>query len=178
MSATTPPPGLGLWQTARMRALGIDFGERRIGLAITAHNGRLALPRETIVRQTDRRAVYQIAALAREEEVTHLVLGEPRGLEDGARGEAADRIRRFGAKLEKAARLPVLYVEETLSTVEASERLRLAGVDERKNPERLDAVAAQILLEQALEDGLLPRDALETRDELELRDETLEGAES
>lgn len=149
------PPAAGLWQTAGMRALGIDFGERRIGLAITVQGGRLALPKETFIRETDRRAVYRIAALAREEGVTHLVLGEPCGLEDGARGEAAERIRRFGAKLARAARLPVVYVDEALSTVEAAERLRQAGVDGREHPERLDSVAAQVLLQQALDDGLL-----------------------
>ncbi|MEO1368889.1 MAG: Holliday junction resolvase RuvX [Acidobacteriota bacterium] len=142
-----------------MRALGIDFGERRIGLAITAVGGRLALPLETFVRETDRRAVYRIAALVRDEGVTHIVLGEPRGLEDGAAGAAAERIRRFGAKLAKAAKRPIHYVDEALSTVEAAERLRDAGLDRPDREERRDAVAAQNLLQQALEHGALPVDA-------------------
>ncbi|MEM1178670.1 MAG: Holliday junction resolvase RuvX [Acidobacteriota bacterium] len=138
-----------------MRALGIDFGERRIGLAITAVGGRLALPLDTFVRETDRRAVYRIAALVREEGITDIVLGEPRGLEDGLPGEAAERIRRFGAKLKKAAKRPIHYVDEALSTVEAAERLRDADLDRREHEERRDAVAAQILLQQALDDGAL-----------------------
>ncbi|MEM8998445.1 MAG: Holliday junction resolvase RuvX [Acidobacteriota bacterium] len=142
-----------------MRALGIDFGERRIGLAITAVGGRLALPLETFVRETDRRAVYRIAALVRDESVTHIVLGEPRGLEDGARGAAAERIRRFGAKLAKVAKRPIHYVDEALSTVEATERLRDAGLDRPDREERRDAVAAQIVLQQALDDGALPVEA-------------------
>lgn len=149
----------GLWQTLNMRALGIDFGERRIGLAITAVDGQMALPLETFIRETDRRAVYRIAALVREEGVTHVVIGEPRGLEDGLPGETAERIRRFGAKLKKVAKRPTLYVDEALSTVEAADRLEAAGLDHREQEERLDAVAAQILLQQALNDGLLPLEA-------------------
>ncbi len=129
-----------------MRALGIDFGERRIGLAISDPEGRYALPKGTLERQTDRRAVYAIAELARREEVEVLVLGEPRA-PDGSEHEAGERIRRFGAKLERAARLPVVFVDETLTTVAAAERLGAAGHDAG----RRDAVAAQILLQEALD---------------------------
>ncbi len=134
-----------------MRALGIDFGERRIGLAISDAKGRLAVPHGVIERQTDRRAAYQIAALAREEEVAVLVLGEPIGL-DGSKGENVDRVRRFGARLFKASGLPVRYVNEALTTVEAAARLAEAGLDRRDRAELRDAVAAQILLQQALDE--------------------------
>lgn len=133
-----------------MRTLGIDFGERRIGLAISDSDGRLAVPHGTLERETDRRAAYRIAALAREEEVGRLVLGEPRGL-DGSSGENVDRVRRFGARLEKASGLPVIYINEALTTVEAAERLAEAGADHRDRPERRDAIAAQILLQEALD---------------------------
>lgn len=133
-----------------MRTLGIDFGERRIGLAISDSEGRLAVPHGTMERETDRRAAYRIAALAREEEVERLVLGEPRGL-DGSAGENVDRVRRFGARLEKASGLPIVYVNEALTTVEAAERLAEAGTDRRDRPELRDAVAAQILLQEILD---------------------------
>ncbi len=133
-----------------MRALGIDFGEKRIGLAISDPEGRLAVPFGTIERRNDRSAVRQIAEIARREEVGRLVVGEPVGL-DGQRGEAAERVRRFGAKLAAVAGLPVEWVGEALTTVAAVERLREAGVDPRREPERIDAVAAQILLQEALD---------------------------
>ncbi len=132
------------------RALGIDFGERRIGLAISDAEGRFALPLSTIERSTDRRAVYRIAELARDEGVELLVLGEPLGL-DGAAGTAAERVRRFGARLARASGLPVRWVNEALTTVEAGQRLQHAGGDSRRHPERRDAVAAQILLQEALD---------------------------
>lgn len=137
-----------------MRALGVDFGERRIGLAISDADGRLALPFGVVERTTDRRAVYQIADLSRRESVELLVVGLPRGLPevvDAGRDETIDRVRRFGAKLERATRLPVRFVDETLTTVEAIERLGAA--DRADRPERRDAVAAQILLQEALDRG-------------------------
>ena len=134
-----------------LRALGIDFGERRIGLAISDAEGRIAVPHSVVERRTDRQAVYRIAALAREEEVDELVIGEPKGL-DGSSGENVDRVHRFGAKLKKATGLAVRFVDEALTTVEAAERLAEAGLDRRDRQELRDAVAAQILLQQALED--------------------------
>ena len=133
-----------------MRSLGIDFGERRIGLAISDPEGRLALPLTTLERRNDRSAVREIAEIARREGVGRLVLGEPVGL-DGQRGEAAERVRRFGNRLAGITGLPVRLINESLTTVEAQERLRAAGVDTRREPERIDAVAAQILLQEALD---------------------------
>lgn len=132
-----------------MRALGIDFGERRIGLALSEPAGRLAVPLTTFERGNDRTAVRRIAEIARREEVEVLVLGDPVNL-DGSRGDAAERIDRFADKLAAATELPIERIPETLTTVEARERLRRAGIDLRKKPEKLDATAAQIVLEDFL----------------------------
>lgn len=136
-----------------MRALGIDFGETRIGIAVSDPDGRWALPLTTLERKTDRRAAYAIAEIARREGAGVLVLGEPLG-PGGAAGPAAQRIRRFGERLARAARLPVVRVDETLTTVEAAERLGKAGLDSRHAESRRDAVAAQVLLQEALDRGL------------------------
>lgn len=143
-----------------MRVMAIDFGEKRVGIALSAGpsgpdgSGDLALPSRTLERTTDRRLVYTLAALAREEGVAAFLLGEPRDLE-GRAGEAAERVRRFAAKLEKAAGLPVHLLEETLTTVAAAEKLggpaRRGAADGRH-----DAMAAQILLQEALDRGLFP----------------------
>ena len=133
-----------------MRSLGIDYGTKRIGLALSDPEGRMAVPLDTLQRKDDRSALRAIAALARREGVGRFVVGEPVGL-DGTRGEAAERARRFGERLAEMTGLPVEMVNESLTSVEAAERLRAAGVDPRRNPERLDAVAAQILLQEALD---------------------------
>jgi len=136
-----------------VRSLGIDFGEKRIGLAIS--EGELAVPLCTLRRLDDRSALEEIAAVARREGVGLLVVGEPQGL-DGSRGPAAERARRFAARLGTLTGLPVELVNESLTSVEAAERLRAAGVDPRRHPEKVDAVAAQILLQEALDRGLGP----------------------
>ncbi|MEM9557002.1 MAG: Holliday junction resolvase RuvX [Acidobacteriota bacterium] len=138
-----------------MRALGIDFGERRIGLAIGDDATGVAVPLDVIERTTDRRAVYQIADLSRREDIDLLVVGEPRDrLDPTAPRAEVDRVHRFGAKLEKATRLPVRFLDETLTTVEAEARLEAAGDGRTRRGDRLDAVAAQVLLQEALELGL------------------------
>lgn len=133
-----------------MRALGIDFGERRIGIALSDPEGRMALPWGVVERQTDRRALHRIADLARSEGVERLVIGEPRGI-DGSAGPAVDRVRRFGDRLARITDLPVTWIDETLTTVAATEKLRAADLDHRDHPGRRDAVAAQILLQEALD---------------------------
>lgn len=133
-----------------MRALGIDFGEKRIGLAISDPEGLMALPLLTFERRDDPRAARKIAAIARDEAVGLLVLGQPRGL-DGALGEAAQRVARFGRRLTEATGLELVWVNESLTSREAAARLREAGFDPRKHPEKLDALAAQILLQEALD---------------------------
>ncbi len=141
-------------KAAPVRALGIDFGEKRIGLALSDAEGRWALPLATLERRTDRRAAYQIAEVARREGIGLLILGEPRGL-DGKVGEAALRVRRFGERLARITGLTPRFVDEALTTVEAAERLQAAGLDHRDQQERRDAVAAQILLQEALDRELV-----------------------
>ncbi len=133
-----------------MRILGIDFGERRIGLAISDDDGRLAVPLTTLKRLDDRSAIRQIVEVARREGVAGLVIGDPVGL-DGRRGPAADRVDRFAGRLEAASGLECQRVPETLTSREAERRLAAAGVARRRWPERIDQVAAQILLQEALD---------------------------
>jgi len=136
---TTPAPP--------RRLLAVDFGEKRIGLAVS--QGALALPLATLARRSDAEAAAEIAAVAREEGVTGLVVGEPRRL-DGTAGDAAKRVHAFARRLEAATGLPCALVDEALTSRAAEERLRAAGVDPRRHPERVDQVAAQLLLEEAL----------------------------
>lgn len=138
----------------RMRVLGIDFGERRIGLALSDEDGRYALPLQTIERRSDRQALYRIADLVRERQVAALILGEPRGL-DGRGSATTERVKRFGERLARLTKVPLYRIDEALTTVEAAARLRDAGLDSRARHQRRDAVAAQILLQEALDRGVI-----------------------
>lgn len=130
-------------------ALAIDFGEARIGLAVTDDAGRVALPLDTFVRETDRRAAYTIAGIANERGVKSLVVGAPRHI-DGTPSPNLPRIRRFAERLARAAKRPLYFVEETLSTVEADARLAGPGQKLRRGDPRRDMIAAQVILEDAL----------------------------
>lgn len=133
-----------------MRLLAIDLGARRVGLALSAEAG-LALPWGTfeVPAGGDAALLHRIQEIAVAEGVTGFVLGEPLRL-DGSAGSGAQRSRRFAARLRAATGLPVELVDEALTSRAAEERLRAAGLDPRREPERVDAVAAQILLEEAL----------------------------
>lgn len=135
---------------ALMRTLGIDFGEKRIGLALSDPEGRFALPWKTIARSSDRQAIAELAELAAAEQVEALAIGEPRRPADGAATSAAQRVRAFGERLAVATGLPVEWVDETLTSAEADARLAEAGVPRARRAGRRDAVAAQIVLEEAL----------------------------
>jgi putative holliday junction resolvase len=136
----TRPPG---------RLLAIDLGERRVGLAMSDPEGRFALPYGTLSRGSDRDLLLELRRIAQEEGVAGIVLGEPHD-PTGRPHPAAERVRRFAVGLRRALELPVELVDETLTTVEASERLRSAGLDLRRKPGRIDAVAAQVMLEEVL----------------------------
>ena len=133
-----------------MRALGIDFGEKRIGLAVSDAEGRYAIPWKTLTRRSDRQAIEELSALAKEESIELIVLGDPRNL-DGSTGLQSERVEAFSRKLAAALDLPIETVNESLTSHEADSRLREAGLKARRRRERVDSLAAQILLQEALD---------------------------
>jgi putative Holliday junction resolvase len=143
--------------------LAIDFGERRVGLALSDPEGRFALPYGTLRRSSDRELLRELRQIADDEAVAGLVLGEPRDTAGRPR-PAAERVRRFAAALERALGRPVEVVDESLTSVEAEERLRAAGFDSRRKRERIDAVAAQVMLEEVLARPARPRSPLPLED--------------
>ncbi|MDH3253763.1 MAG: Holliday junction resolvase RuvX [Acidobacteriota bacterium] len=133
-----------------MKVMAIDFGERRVGLAISDPAGLIALPLKTIARESDRQLIRELAALAAAEGVELIVIGEPRRL-DGSRGQSAERVGSFARKLEGVTHLPYRLIDESLTSRQAEQRLRTAGLNPLKDPDKVDAVAAQILLAEVLD---------------------------
>jgi putative Holliday junction resolvase len=133
-----------------MRHLGIDFGERRVGLAISDSGGAISTPLSTLERTSDRQVIDRIRDIVEDEEIGALVVGEPRLL-DGSVGEAAERVQGFARKLGRATGLAVHLIDEALSSHEAEARLRAAGVPPKRRRGKIDALAAQILLQDWLD---------------------------
>ena len=133
-----------------MRTLGIDFGERRIGLAVSDEKGRLAVPLTTLDRRSDRQAIGALREIIRREQIERLVIGEPCDA-DGDPTALAARIRRFGERLAEKVDLEVIWTDESLTSVEAERLLRQQGVDLRRHKDRIDMLAAKILLQDVLD---------------------------
>jgi putative holliday junction resolvase len=124
--------------------LGIDHGEARVGLAITDPVGIMAHPLETIHVKTTP-PIERIKTLVKERQVKQLVLGLPIRM-DGTEGSAAEKIRTFGEELTKAIDLPLHYIDETLTTVAAAEKLHQAGKNAKKQKSIIDQAAAVEIL--------------------------------
>jgi putative holliday junction resolvase len=127
-------------------ALGIDHGEARFGIAATDPLGILAHPVETIdVRKND--PLERIAALVAQRSIKTLVLGLPIRI-DGTEGSAAEKVRGFGAKLAaRLPELPLVYVDEAYTTMDAAAKLREAGRKAKQQKSVIDQAAAVAILE-------------------------------
>jgi putative Holliday junction resolvase len=133
-----------------VKVLGIDFGEKRVGLAVSDSDGRYAIAWKTLERRSDQQIIAELAQLADEESIDRIVIGDPRNL-DGSSGAQSERVLAFSKKLSAALDLPLETVNESLTSHEANARLRAAGHSGRKRRLRLDSLAAQILLQEALD---------------------------
>ncbi len=132
-----------------MRALGIDFGERRIGIALSS--GSVASPIETVQRSGDRSADHRkILGIAAEWEVDTLVVGLPLSL-DGSEGPAALLVRSEIEELVEATSLPVVPYDERLTTVTATRLLQEGEVSGRSQRQMVDQVAAAVMLQAWLD---------------------------
>ena len=129
-----------------MRILGIDYGDRRIGLALSDRTGTLVGRAWTLHEWDLDRAVDAIAAVVKENEVGTLVLGLPKNM-DGSEGPRAEKSRLVAERLTEATGLDVVLWDERRSSVEAHAILHANGRKEKKHRERVDAVAASLILE-------------------------------
>jgi putative Holliday junction resolvase len=128
-----------------MRVLAVDFGEKRIGLAVSDETGRVVVPVGVVSRTSDAQAVEAVAAAAKEREVVRLVVGHPMNA-DGTEGDWARRVRNFARRLEEASGLPVDLHGEGLTTAAAERNLIDAGLARRRRGAARDAEAAALLL--------------------------------
>ena len=130
----------------RGRVAAIDLGKARVGVAVADELGVCAHPRAPLDGRRRAAVLDALAALAREEGVTRFLVGLPLEL-DGREGPAARRAMEFAQALADAAGVAVELVDERLSTVEASRRLREGGTDSRRARPRIDGAAAALLLQ-------------------------------
>ncbi len=139
-----------------MRYLGLDVGERRIGVAVSDPNGRVAVPLKVITRSGRHADFDVVAATARSEAAEALVLGLPLSM-DGSVGAQARSVQTFGDTLARETGLPIEYWDERLSTVQVERRLSSSRRGDRRHPTRhrerelVDALAASVVLQAFLD---------------------------
>jgi len=128
-----------------LRILAVDFGRKRLGLALSDPSGTVAGPLPAIVRKGDG-WWDELLALMREREVVEVVVGLPRNM-DGSFGPSADICRKFADDLQRRCGLKPFLLDERLTSKAASNTLREGGLSERQQRGKLDSVAASLLLQ-------------------------------
>lgn len=134
----------------RVRVLGVDYGEKRLGLAVSDPGGLIALALDTVQVENRRQALAAVVAACRETEAEQVVVGLPLNM-DGTRGPMADKADAFADALGRAAGLPVATWDERLSTAAAERVLLEADLSRRKRKKVRDRVAAQVILQGYLD---------------------------
>ena len=146
------PSSLPFYITERykmVRVLGIDFGERRVGVAVSDPTRTLASPLPTLKRRAGKRPpLAALEALALEYDVTALIMGLPLT----PKGEESDwtrTVRQVGEALARRTGLPIHFVDERFTSVQAERAIRSLGLPKRKREEkeRVDAAAAVLILQ-------------------------------
>lgn len=147
-----------LTNTRIMRTLAIDLGARRVGLALSDGGGRFASPFEVLQVASADKAIAPVLALIKEESVQQIILGLPLNMDDSV-GPAAKGVIAWAKELQKQTALPIIFVDERLSSFAAEQDLierKRAGekITRKQKKSQLDALAAAGLL-QAYLDGKL-----------------------
>ena len=133
-----------------MKAMGIDFGLARIGIALSDDTKFLASPYETYRRKGEEIDLEHLVNVIKDKNVDQIVCGLPMNMQ-GEEQEIAQSTRAFMNKLISMVDIQVSYVDERLSSVMAEEMLRETERDWKKRKEKLDSVAASIILQDYLD---------------------------
>jgi putative holliday junction resolvase len=133
-----------------MKVLALDIGSVRIGVATSDETELLASPHGVIRRRNERDALEAILRTVEETRAGLVVVGLPVSF-DGTLHAQAKSIQAFAEKLRKRLNVPLVYADETLSTVRAKEKLRAGGVRADRRASRIDAAAAAVILQDYLD---------------------------
>ncbi|MFT5281009.1 MAG: putative Holliday junction resolvase [Flavobacteriaceae bacterium] len=133
-----------------MKYIGIDYGAKRIGIAVSDDDGIMAFPRKVI--ENDHQAILNINNFCKEEEVEHIVLGKSID-EQGNNNIIMGEIEIFKKKIEEQTHLPVSFVDESMSTLHALGSIvhKPTARFPKKKKEKNDAEAATLILQRFLE---------------------------
>ncbi|MBM3875688.1 MAG: Holliday junction resolvase RuvX [Verrucomicrobia bacterium] len=133
-----------------MRILAIDHGTVRLGIAVSDELGMIALPLDYIPAEPADACVEKLRGLIAEKTVTQLIVGMPRNM-NGTYGPQAEKVRAFVAMLKGALQLPIRTWDERLTSAQANRVMLESGVRRERRKEKVDSMAAAILLQSFLD---------------------------
>ena len=131
------------------RALGIDFGTKRVGLALSDRSNMIASPYKTLNYVSEKDLINQLETIVTKNDIEILVLGLPINMK-GEDTEQTMKVRNF-KEILSTLRIPIVYEDERLSSVSAINSLMLQNVKTGHNKPEIDKTAAAIILQQYLE---------------------------
>ncbi|MBE9170436.1 Holliday junction resolvase RuvX [Pleurocapsales cyanobacterium LEGE 06147] len=134
----------------KVSALGLDIGRKRLGVAGCDGTGLIATELTTIERTSFEQDLEKLKQIVKEREIQILVVGLPYSM-DGTLGFQAKQVQKFARKLARSLQLPVEYVDERLTSVEAEAQLRTQKGFSSRNKGAIDRRAAAIILQQWLD---------------------------
>lgn len=133
-----------------MRILGVDYGDSRVGLAVSDEMRVLASPLPPLQTGSMRKTIDEVAKIARETGAAVIVVGLPLNM-NGTEGPQAGKVRAFGSKLGEVSGAEIVYKDERLTTVQAHRAFDQAGVSKSRRIRLVDSVSAQIILQSYLD---------------------------
>ena len=133
-----------------MRILALDHGTKRIGVAVSDEMQLIATPLEYIPAEPFAEFLTRLKEIIREKEIELIIIGMPRNM-DGSYGPAALKVQAFVAVLKDAITIPIKTLDERLTTVQAQRFLIQGNVRRDKRKEKVDKMAAAILLQSYLD---------------------------
>jgi putative pre-16S rRNA nuclease len=133
-----------------MRILGLDYGTVRIGVAISDPSKIIAQPKGFIKADKKKQCIADIEKICREFSVEKIVIGLPLHM-SGEEGESAIAARELGVAIQEKIEIPIHFIDERLSTISAEKILIEANIKGKKKKEKVDSVAAAIILQNYLD---------------------------
>jgi len=133
-----------------MRLMGLDVGDKRIGIALSDEGFVIASPEETLERRGNRKDIAHLLDLAQREDVSEILVGMPLSL-NGSEGPQAQKVGRFIEALRAETDIPVTTWDERLTTVSAERALLEGDVSRAKRKKTIDRVAAALILQGYLD---------------------------
>ena len=137
--------------TVPVSALGLDVGQRRIGVAGCDRTGLIATGLMTIERKSFEDVLAQLRQLVQQRQVEVLVIGLPYSM-NGTLGKQAQYVQKFARSVSKALQLPVEYVDERLTSFQAEQMLQAERISPSRNKALVDRKAASLILQQWLDE--------------------------